>query len=142
MPAQSAGAVLRLWFDEVWNRRDAGRIRTYMAPDGIAHAVDETGADAHGPAAFEVFFERFLDSFSDIHFTMHDVVEAGPMAAGRWTARLTHSGPGLGVAPTGQTVTVSGMSMVRVEDGLIREGWNEWDRLGMATACQLAVPGG
>jgi predicted ester cyclase len=139
MPPPSAGAVLRLWFEEVWNGRDAGRIETYMAPGGIAHSLDETGADAIGPAAFRIFFERFLDTFPDIHFTMHDVVEAGPMAAGRWTARFTHSSSGPGVAPTGQTVTLTGMTMIRVEDGMVREGWNEWDRLGLAKECRVSA---
>jgi len=136
MPPPSAGAVLRLWFEEVWNRRDAGRIEAYMAPDGIAYSLDESGADAVGPAAFRVFFERFLETFPDIHFTMHDVIEAGPMAAGRWSACLTPGG-GPGLTPAGQTVTLTGMTMIRVEDGKVREGWNEWDRLGLATACRL-----
>jgi predicted ester cyclase len=136
----SAGAVLRLWFEEVWNRRDAGRIATYFAPEAIAYALDESGADARGPEAFRRFFERFLEGFSDIHFTVHDVVEAGPMAVARWSASLTHSGGGLGVAPTGRTLTISGMTMARVEDGMIREGWNEWDRMRLATQCGLVRP--
>ena len=140
MPAPSAGAVLRLWFEEVWNQCDPSRIEAHMAPHGIVRAVDETGADAHGPAAFRAFFERFLDCFSDIRFTMHEVIEAGPLAAGRWSARLTHSGPGLGVAPTGQSLELTGMAMVRVEDGKIVEGWNEWNRMALATGLGLLVP--
>lgn len=139
MPVPTAGAVLRLWFEEVWNQCDATRIEVHMAPEGIARAVDETGADAHGPAEFRAFFERFLDCFSDIHFTMHEVVEAGPLAAGRWTARLTHSGPGLGVPPTGRSLELSGMAMVRVEDDKIVEGWNEWNRMALATGLGLLV---
>jgi len=142
MPPPSAGAVLRLWFEEVWNQRDPDRIATYFAPDAVAYALDESGADAHGPEAFRVFFERFLESFSDLHFTLHDVVEAGPMAVARWSARLTHSGNGLGIAPTGTSLTVTGMTMARVEDGMIQEGWNEWDRLRLATQCGMLVPAG
>ncbi|MGK7863839.1 ester cyclase [Falsiroseomonas sp. E2-1-a4] len=142
MPPPSPGSVLRLWFEEVWNQRDPDRIATYFAPDAVAYALDESGADAHGPEAFRVFFERFLGSFSDLHFTLHEVVEAGPMAVARWSASLTHSGNGLGIAPTGASLTVTGMTMARVEDGMIREGWNEWDRLRLATGCGMLVPAG
>jgi hypothetical protein len=30
--------------------------------------------------------------------------------------------------------TVSGRSLARIEGGMIREGWDEWDRLGLARA--------
>jgi len=33
--------------------------------------------------------------------------------------------------PTGRQVTATGMSMVRVRDGKIVEGWNNWDMLGL-----------
>jgi predicted ester cyclase len=141
MATRSPGEIMRLWFQEVWNGRRADRIGAYLAPHGVVYAVDETGADAKGPEAFRAFQQRFLDAFSDVHFTMHDVVEAGPAAAGRWSARLTHSGSGLGVPPTGATVTLTGMSMIRVEDGLVVEAWNEWDRLKLATACRMVARG-
>ncbi|MBS7813084.1 ester cyclase [Roseococcus pinisoli] len=136
----SAGTILRLWFEEVWNRKDVSLIETYFAPDGVTYALDLSGADARGPAAFQAFFEEFLASFPDIHFTVHDVVEDGDRAAGRWSARLTHSGDGFGFTASGETVTVTGMSMVRVENGMMVESWNEWDRLRLATACRMTAP--
>jgi len=140
MAPPSAGETLRLWFEEVWNRRDPGRVDTYFAADSVAHAVDDAGGDAVGAEAFKAFLQRFLDSFSDIAFTIHEVVETGPMAAGRWTVVLTHTGDGLGIAATGRSVTISGMTLLRVENGMIREGWNEWDRIGLARALGM-VPG-
>jgi predicted ester cyclase len=140
MAPPSAGETLRLWFEEVWNRRDPSRVETYFAPDAILHAFDDSGADAVGPEAFRAFLQRFLDSFSDITVTVHEVVEAGPMAAGRWTATMTHTGDGFGIPPTGRSVTVNGMSLARIEGGMIREGWDEWDRLGLARALGT-IPG-
>jgi len=140
MSGISAGTVFRRWFEEVWNERRADRIATYLAPDGLIHALDESGADAVGPAAFQQFFERFLVVFPDMHFTVHEVVEQGDMAAGRWTASVTHTGEGLGVPPTGKAMTVEGFSMLRAEDGKMVEGWNQWDRMSLAVACRMLVP--
>lgn len=133
----SPGTLFRLWFEEVWNKRASDLIPTYFAEDGIAYALDVSGADAHGPEAFRAFFESFLDSFSDVEFTVHDVLETGDWAAGRWTCRLTHSGDGFGVCATGHTMEVTGMTMMRASDGKIAEGWNEWDRLKLATTCGM-----
>jgi predicted ester cyclase len=134
MPSLSPGEVLRRWFEEVWNGRDPSRVPHYLAADGIIHALDEHCRDAVGPEGFLPFLNRFLGNFSNISFTVHDVVEQGPMAAGRWTVTLTHTGDGLGMPATGRSVTVSGMSLVRVENGKLVEGWDEWDRQGLARA--------
>ena len=44
---------------------------------------------------------------------------------------------GLGMAPTGRALKLSGMSALRVRDGKLAEGWNNWDQMGMAR--QLGV---
>jgi steroid delta-isomerase-like uncharacterized protein len=133
----SPGTIIRLWFEEVWNQRDASRIAVYLAPDAIIHAADMDGADARGPEGFRPFFEQFLENFSGIRFTVHDVIEDGDRAAGRWTVQLTHSGDGFGVPASGETMTITGMSMIRAVDGQVVEGWNEWDRLRLATTCRM-----
>jgi steroid delta-isomerase-like uncharacterized protein len=140
MSTLSAGEVLRTWFEEVWNRRNGDLIADYLAPDGVIHNVDESGADLHGPEAFRSFHRRILDTFSDIHFTLHEVIESGPMAAARWSARLTHDGEGLGVPATGQPLSLTGMAMIRVEDGRVVESWDEWDRMRLAMACGMVAP--
>jgi predicted ester cyclase len=60
-----------------------------------------------------MFQQQLLQSFPDLKFTVHEIVENGDWAAGRWSAQATHSGDGLGVPATGETVKVTGMSMVR-----------------------------
>jgi predicted ester cyclase len=42
-----------------------------------------------------------------------------------------HSGSSFGAEPTGQSVDFWGISIVRVEDGKIVEGWNCFDMLSM-----------
>ncbi|MBO1076739.1 ester cyclase [Roseomonas marmotae] len=135
----SAGLILRHWFEEVWNQKDASRMADYIAPECVLHSTDMAGSDLRGPAAFQIFFDQVQGNFSDVQFTVHDVVEQGDRAAGRWTARMTHTGDGFGVPATGRSVTISGMSMVRVEDGKVAEAWDEWDRFRLATTCGMVA---
>jgi predicted ester cyclase len=49
----------------------------------------------------------------------------------RWSGKMTHSGDGLGMRATGKPVRLSGISIARIIDGKIVEGWDHWDQLGM-----------
>ena len=57
--------------------------------------------------------------------------------ATRWTARGTHDGELFGVAPTGNSVSTTGITIVRIADGKIVEDHTQWDALGLMT--QLGV---
>ncbi len=139
MAETTADALVRAWFEEVWNQGRADRIDTYLDDQAMVHRLDESGAHAVGPSGFRPFFEKFRAAFPDIRFTLDAVVASGDQAAVRWTATLTHSGDGLGITATGKAMTLTGMGFARVQDGKIVEAWNEWDRLGLATALGTAV---
>ena len=62
---------------------------------------------------------------------IEDLVAEGDIVAVRWSATGTHRGDGLGFAATGRHVEFSGMTFVRVADGKLAEGWNNFDQLGM-----------
>ncbi len=51
--------------------------------------------------------------------------------ATRWVASGTHQGELIGIAPTGNRVTVAGTSVERIVDGKIEETWDNYDALGM-----------
>jgi predicted ester cyclase len=61
-----------------------------------------------------------------------DVLVDGEKTAIRFTLTATHVGEGLGVPPSNKPVRVTGMSITRWEDGKIAEGWNEFDKAGLA----------
>jgi predicted ester cyclase len=43
----------------------------------------------------------------------------------------THTGLGLGVSPTGRSVRITGMVMIRTSGGRTVEGWSSFDMLGL-----------
>jgi predicted ester cyclase len=51
----------------------------------------------------------------------------------RWTATGSHLGAFLGRPPSGRTVTVHGIEVIRCSDGVVAERWGEWDEHAILT---------
>jgi steroid delta-isomerase-like uncharacterized protein len=116
------------WFDEVWNKKRREAIAEMLAPDAVLH---EAGTDSVGPEGFYPFFDRLNGAFSHLHITVHDTIAEKDRICVRWSCSATHTGEGLGVAPTGKRIDVTGMSMIRVHGGRIVECWQNWDMQGL-----------
>ena len=70
--------------------------------------------------------------FADLWFDIHEIIVQGDVVSTRWTARGTHMGEALGLAPTNVAVTRTAPSWQRVENGKIVKTWVERDGLGLA----------
>ena len=140
MAEGTAATLFRRWFEQVWNEGRADLIAVYASPTALIHALDENGADRVGPEGFRPFYEKMRGALPDIQFTVHEIIESERMAAGRWTATATHRGDHLGMRATNKPMKISGMSIFRIENGQIVEGWNEWDRLAFAMAVGAVAP--
>jgi steroid delta-isomerase-like uncharacterized protein len=122
-------ALVRRWFEEVWNKGRVDAIDEMLAPDAVVHDLGPT--DLRGADGFKPFHAAFRSAFPDIRLRIDHMVAEGDMVAARWSATATHRGDGLGVAATGRPVRLSGMVFVRVDGGRMVEGWNNFDQLGM-----------
>jgi steroid delta-isomerase-like uncharacterized protein len=120
-------ALVRRWFEEVWNKGSADAIDEMLAPDAIVHGL---GADM-GQADFKRFHAAYRDAFPNVTIQIDETVAEGDMVAARWSGSGTHSGAGLGFAATGKHARFTGMVFVRVREGRLVEGWNNFDQLGM-----------
>ena len=118
------------WFEQVWNQGNLDAIDQMMAPDAAMHGLGE-GAGVNGAEAFKAFATRMRSAFPDMRITVVETIEEGDMIAGRWTATMTHQGDDLGIAATGKRVGVTGMSMARLQGGVMIEGWNNWDTMAL-----------
>jgi steroid delta-isomerase-like uncharacterized protein len=122
-------ALMRQWFEEVWNQGNTAAIDQLLAPTAVIHGL---GTDAmHGPAGFKPFHAAYRNAFPDVRIRIDGVVAEGNMVSVRWSGTGTHTGDGLGFAATNRAVTFSGMTCGRVEGGKLAEGWNVFDQLGM-----------
>jgi steroid delta-isomerase-like uncharacterized protein len=138
--ATDSEIVIRRWFAEVWNERMLDRVEELWASDGVAHGLAEGGAeDVHGPEEWRQFIKAMLKEFSEFQITVEDVIADGEKVAARWVAEGIYAGSLLApTAPQSARVRMTGMTIARVVNGQIVEGWNNWDIMGMMR--QLGAP--
>ena len=138
-------ALIRRWFEEVWNKGRAEAIDEMFAEGAVAHGLaDAGGQELRGPAGFKPFFQTFRDAFPDIQVIVEDTVAEGDRVAARCTVRGRHQGDTLGFAATAKPTEFTGMSIVRVKDGKIVEAWNNFDFMAMFQqlgALEMKQPG-
>ena len=137
--ANDRDTLIHEWFEHVWNRGDTGAIERLMAPDAVIHGLrDPGGAHLNGRESFVPFFHKFRDAFPDVQIVVEDTIAEGDKIACRCVVRGTHSGHTLGFAATHKPVEFTGMCWVRVRNGQIVEGWNNFDFATMSTQLQPA----
>ena len=73
----------------------------------------------------------YRNAFPDVQMHVEDQVAEGDMVVTRWIASGTHQGEVMGIAPTGNRVTMAGTNIERVVNGKIEETWDNYDALGM-----------
>jgi steroid delta-isomerase-like uncharacterized protein len=116
-------------FSNVLNEHDTDRLDEYYADDCRFYGM--TGPDAIDGEAYASFLEMYFEAFPDLTFEIDELLTGDDTSAVRWTARGTHEGPLMDIAPTGETVRVSGMSFQHVEDGEITAVYSNQDMLGL-----------
>src|ERR1700681_2506146 len=131
MPVEENIQLMRRWFREVWNEGKTETVHELMSPNGVARGNSTSGADIHGPVEFVRFVENIRAAFSNIDIKVEDAFGTADKVVVRWSVKMTHSGHGLGMPATGKPVLVSGITIARIINGKIVEGWDNWDQLGM-----------
>lgn len=125
-------ALMRRWFEEVWNQGRTEVIDELMADDVVIHGlVDAAGNPVRGAAAFREFHRQFRGAFPNMNITVEDVIAEGDRAVARCDVRGQHSGDHLGFAATNAPVQFGGIAIVRIENGKIAEAWNQFDFMEM-----------
>ena len=137
MDPDSNKAMMRRWFEEVWNKGRVDAIDEMLSPQGVAHGL---GPDLHGPAQFKPFHAMFRAAFPDMKIQITKALGEGDLATVHWTATGTHRGDSLGFPATGRQVQFTGISTCRFDDKQIVEGWNNFDQLGLFVQLGVVNP--
>jgi len=120
-------ALIRRWFEEVWNQKRPEQITEMMSEDVVAHGMGADAAPIYGTDAFRQSFDLFTGAFPDLQITIEQCMAAGDRVVVLLRCEATHGGDNLGVPATGKRVTFPVMSMTRCHKGKIVEGWNVLD---------------
>jgi predicted ester cyclase len=131
MSIEQNKAIVRRYLDRVVSHGDPAVAEQVVAP-GVVFTSPYTAEPARGREAFLAMITGLRSAFPDLSLAEHAVLGEGDLVATRWTASGTHTGgPFGGLAPTGRRFAITGMSMYRVADGRIVEGWVNDDSLAM-----------
>lgn len=121
-------AVVRDFIDGLFTKGDLGAVDTYLAEDFVNHdppfgvTADREGMRTAGG--------MMRAAFPDWRSELHELIAEGDLVVERFTAGGTHRGDVMGVPATGQTISLPGINIFRLRDGLIVERWGRLDDLG------------
>jgi steroid delta-isomerase-like uncharacterized protein len=125
-------AVVRRFIEEVWNNGNLDAINELVSENHVDHDPAQAGSPG-GRQGMRAFIEMYRSAYPDTRLEIGEMIAEGDLVAMTWTATGTHQGELMGIAPTGRSVTVSGIGVDRVSGGQIVESWANYDALGMLT---------
>jgi steroid delta-isomerase-like uncharacterized protein len=128
--AEENKALARRWFEDLFNAGNLEVADEIIAPDHVNH--DPTLPDIPtGPEGQKQVVNLYRSAFTNAHISVEDQLAEGDRVVTRWTGSGTHQGELMGVAPTGNQVRVTGITINRLSGGKIAESWTNYDALGM-----------
>ncbi len=128
--AEENKALVRRWFEDLFNEGNLDVADEIIAPNHLGH--DPTLPDLPiGPEGQKQLVNLYRSAFPDARITIEEQVAEGDTVVTRWTGRGTHQGELMGVAPTGNQVTVTGIDIAHISEGKVVETWTIYDALGM-----------
>src|SRR5918911_1447095 len=92
--------------EEVFGQGKLELVDELLARDYVSHAPGDPEL-SRGPEAIEEVVRAYHSAFPDITFVVEKQVAEGDTVVTRWTARGTHHGEFMGVAPSGRRIEVS-----------------------------------
>lgn len=123
-------AIAWRFFDEAFNKFNLEVIDELLDPHYVRY--DPAMPEGKGIKKDVVNFINMVScGIPDVNHVAEDVMAVEDKVITRFSASATHSGPLMGIQPTGKNVRVTGVSIDRLENGKIIESWVIWDTLGL-----------
>ena len=115
---------------DTWNTRVGEKIIQLYSLD---YAGDDLtgGKKRSGSEGVKDWLDRVLHAFPNIHYTLIDYVESGDRLVLHWLAEGNHHGSFLKIPASGKQVRINGISILKIENGKIKEGKLFWDLAGV-----------
>lgn len=123
------------------NERDHDLLADIFAED-VVHHFHRGREEYSGIDGFRAYLDGFYGGFPDGTITTERMVAEGDLVAVRYTGVGTREGEFRSVPPTGETVRLSGMRIVRIGDEKIAEVWGQRDDLGQLVQVGAVEPPG
>ena len=106
-----------------------------FAPDVVDHNLQP--GQGPGLDGIKQVIGLYHAVFPDLSLSAEDFLSSGDRIAVRWSATGTHDGDGLGVPASHKQAHLTGIDILRIEDGVIAERWGETN--GLELMAQLGA---
>lgn len=129
MSTQEKIEVIERYTEEVMTQGNLDAVDELLADDYVHHTPPPgMEPDREG---FKAFVAAAHAGLHNLTLTTDEIIVQGNKVAQRWTNTAVHNGEFMGVPPTGNQVTFSGISIYTVRDGQIIEDWTHFDSMGL-----------
>ena len=119
--------IARRILDALWNWEDFATVDALIVADYDGHSSTVfDGADGA-----KQFVPVVRTAFPDFQFIVEDQLAEADRVATRWSIQGTHKGTFQGIPPTNRPITMMGITIFRLANDRIIEGWTNEDMLGM-----------
>jgi steroid delta-isomerase-like uncharacterized protein len=120
-------AIVRRYIEQVLNEQ-----RHDLAEEFLTDNLEFHGSGlAPGLDVVKQWLTTFAAAFPDGHQVIEDVIAEEDRVVARTTFNGTHKGDMQGIPATGKSVSIPSITIFRLDNGKIAEGWLVNDNLGM-----------
>jgi len=121
--------LVRLLLEDDLSRGDEAIADAIIHPDFFDH-TNPPGME-RGPDGHKAIGRLFRSAFPDLNWQIDDLIAERDKVVARTTMTGTHLGEFFGIPPTGRQVSMTGVHVLRVQEGKIAEHWGSNDDLSL-----------
>jgi steroid delta-isomerase-like uncharacterized protein len=143
MTIAESKAIVRRFYEELWNERRIEIADEIFAPDCVTHQLQSGSEDVGAPRNAEAIKHHvaaWLAGFADLRFEVEEIFAEADRVVSRCVAHGTHTGTWFGIKPTGKPVSIRMVVIHRVKNGKIAEDWVLVESLGFLQQLGLLPP--
>lgn len=122
-------ALARSWNEEIWSKGNLSVLDEFLAPNFVFNYAPP--GMVPNKEAYKLAVNMYHSACPDMYYEIEDIIGEGDKVAVRWVGRGTQNGEIMGIAPTGKSVTVTGISILQIVEGKIVKEWTEMDTMGV-----------
>jgi steroid delta-isomerase-like uncharacterized protein len=126
MSTEQNKTLIRRYFEQVVNQVDRAAAEELVAPNLVFNSP-YTPQPVRDRESFLQMLTAVHAALEGFNLVDHDILADGDRVASRWTVYGTHNSQLGGMPPSGKKLTISGLSIYRIENGKIVEGWVQDD---------------
>jgi steroid delta-isomerase-like uncharacterized protein len=137
--AETNNQICVKFFTTAWNKGEV--LEDLLASNAIDHSfVGGKTKSEPGSESFKHIVGMFRNAMPDIQLTLLDEIFTENKVVHRWSLTGTDLGGVMNMPPSGKSLTFTGTTVVRMENGKIAERWANIDELGLLQQLGVVPP--